>query len=258
MPISDATLMAYIDGELDVAAHAQVRDAIAADALVAQRVQRQVALRARVQGAFDPLLAEPVPERLLQALQPAAPTAPTARTAPEAPTAPPVARLDRARAAKASRAAWASDWRAWGGMAASVLVGVLIGMQMRGDGGAAPFAMHGGQLVARGAVDQALSTQLASAPLAAGTVQVQLSFIDRTGAYCRSFTTAGVAGLACQRGSDWAVQSLVPREATTSEGLRQAATALPPAILGEIDRRIQGDALDAQAERAALLSRWRR
>ncbi len=247
MPISDDTVMAYVDGELDAAARDEVQRAIAADAALAERVRRQTALRQRLQGAFAPVLAEPMPERLLRAAQ-----APLAAPAP-----PKVASLAEVRAAKASRRAWASDWKAWGGMAASVLVGVLIGQQMSGDGAASPFAMQSGQLVAGGAVAQALSTQLASAPAADTGVQVQLSFVDKSGAYCRTFTSAGLAGLACHSGAQWAVQSLAQVEPGAGAGMRQAATALPPTILGEIDRRIQGGALDAEGERAALQRGWR-
>lgn len=246
MPITDDILMAYVDGELDEAAHDEVQRAIAADATLAERVRQQTALRQRLQGAFASVLAEPMPERLLRAAQ-----------APPA-TAPKVASLAQAREAKASRRAWASDWKAWGGMAASVLVGVLIGQQMSGDGATAPFAMQSGQLVAGGAVSQALSTQLASVPSVDAAVQVQLSFVDKSGAYCRTFTTVGLAGLACQSGGDWAVQSLAQVEPGAGAGMRQAATALPPTILGEVDRRIQGGALDAEGERAALQRGWRR
>ena len=248
MPITDDTLMAFVDGELDEAMRAEVQRAIAADATLAERVRRQTQLRQRLQGAFAPVLAEPMPERLLRAAQ-----APMVAAA-----APNVASLAEAREAKAARRAWALDWRAWGGMAASVLVGVLIGQQMSGHSDPLPFAMQSGQLVAGGVVGQALSTQLASAPAADAGVQVQLSFVDKSGAYCRTFTTAGLAGLACHSGAAWAVQSLVQVEPSAGAGMRQAATALPPAILGEVDSRIQGGALDAEGERAALQRGWRR
>lgn len=245
MPITDDTLMAYVDGELDESTRAEVQRAIAADAALAERVRRQTALRQRLQGAFAPVLAEPMPERLLRAAQ-----APAAAVK--------VASLAQAREARATRSAWFSDWKAWGGIAASVLAGVLIGRQMSGDGADSPLAMQSGQLVARGVIGQALSTQLASAPNAGAGVQVQLSFVDKSGAYCRTFTTAGLAGLACHGGQGWAVQSLAQVEPGAGAGLRQAATALPPSILGEVDSRIQGVALDAEGERAALQRGWRR
>ena len=38
---------------------------------------------------------------------------------------------------------------------------------------------------------------------------------------------------------------------------RQASSALPPAVLAEIDARLQGEPLDAAAERKARDAGWR-
>ena len=67
MPFSDEIVMAYVDGELGDATRAAIEVAMTTDADLAQRVARHRELRKRVQGAFDPVLAEPVPERLLAA-----------------------------------------------------------------------------------------------------------------------------------------------------------------------------------------------
>jgi hypothetical protein len=87
-----------------------------------------------------------------------------------------------------------------------------------------------------------------------------LSFVDHSGRYCRSFTTSAHAGLACRDDKDWAVQMLVQASpaATATGNARQAATALPPALMAEIDQRIEGPALDAAAEQQALQRGWRR
>ena len=69
MTFSDQTLSAYADGELDAATGAALEAAMATDPELARRVERQRALRARVQDAFAPVLAEPVPERLLARLR---------------------------------------------------------------------------------------------------------------------------------------------------------------------------------------------
>lgn len=242
--ISDATLMAYVDGELDAAARGEVQRAIAADAALAERVREQSALRARLQAAFAPPLDEPLPERLLQALQPA----------PAAPR--PVTDLGSARDARGARA-WMRDWTAWGGIAASLLAGVLIGQQT-GGGDTVAFETQGGRLVARGAVEQALSTQLASAPDDGAAVTVQLSFIDKAGHYCRTFSTAATAGLACRDGGQWLLQQSAAVEAAPGGAMRQAASALPATILGAVDQRIDGTPLDAAAEQAALRGGWQR
>ena len=73
--ISDELLFAYIDNELDAAARAEVEAVIAADPALAKRVDEQRALRTLLSGTFDPILSEPVPERLLAATQAPAPKA---------------------------------------------------------------------------------------------------------------------------------------------------------------------------------------
>ena len=58
-----------------------------------------------------------------------------------------------------------------------------------------------------------------------------------------------------------AVQALVPAPvspAASAGGLRQAATALPAAVLQAVDERIAGEALGATEERAALQRGWAR
>ena len=78
---------------------------------------------------------------------------------------------------------------------------------------------------------------------------------------CRAFDLPGQAGLACRSGEAWAVQALVASAAASAGaegGLRQAASPLPPALLGEIDQRIAGDPLNASAEQHARSQGWRR
>lgn len=242
-PVTDEMLMAYADGELEAPARAELERAMAADAALAERVRAHAALRARLQAAFAPELDEPVPERL----RPAAPPAPAGE----------VVDLAAQRAARRP-AASSGDWWRWGGLAASLLVGALLGRLWPGDGPAGDFESRAGRLVARGAVAQALSTQRAAAPPADARVAVQLSFVDRAGAFCRTFSTGRVAGLACRDGADWAVQVLAEGDAAGSGAMRQAASALPPAVLAAVDQRSAGRPLDAQAEEAALQRGWQR
>lgn len=241
MPISDERLMAYADGELDAAGRAEVEHALQQDPALAGRLRAQQALRERLQAAFGPELDEPVPERLQRTLA--------------APVVDLAARRERRR--RPAPDAW---WR-WGGLAASLLAGVLIGRLLPGGAPGSDFLERDGRLLARGAVAQALETQSAAAPAAGTEVAVQLSFVDRSGAYCRTFSTAALAGLACRNGA-WTVQVLAaaePDETPAAPGtLRQAASALPPAVLGAVDQRIAGRPLDAADEQAALSRGWQR
>lgn len=250
--ISDATLMAYVDGELDAAARGEVQRALAVDAALAERVRVQSALRERLRAAWQPVVDEPVPERLLRVLQP-----------PAAVPSRPVVDLGSAREARDARRArgvrpWMQDWTAWGGIAASLLAGILIGGLAPSGGDTVAFETQAGRLVVRGAVERALSTQLASAPAAGAPVAVQLSFVDKAGHYCRTFSTAGTAGLACRDGAQWLLQQATAAAATPDGAMRQAASTLPAPILGAVDQRIDGTPLDAVAERAALRNGWQR
>ena len=237
----DETLMAFADGELDEPMRVELERALAADTELRRRVTQMQAQRDRLAAAFAPVLDEPMPERLAALLQPAV-------------LPPSVADLGAVRERRRRMPTWAQ----WGGIAASVLLGVLVGAQFDRLAAGPGVALRDGKLVAEGAIRDALAAQLASAPLADAPVAVQLSFIDQTGAYCRTFSTAAVAGLACRQQDRWAVQTLVAAEAAPEGGVRQAASALPRAVLDAVDQRIAGDALDAGRERQARDQGWRR
>ena len=256
MKISHDSLMAYADGELDADSRTAVAQAVAADPALAAQVAAHQALRQRISTAFSADLTEPVPARLQAALQ--------------APATAQVVDLAARRAAQAAQSAPAAPdragnaahwgWRAWGGLAAGLMVGVLVGrLGLPANGQAAdPGAAA---LLANAALAQALGEQLAAALPAAGPVAVRLSFVDHYGRYCRAFELPGQAGLACRSGETWAVQALVARVATPAAAdaaLRQAASPLPPALLSEIDQRIAGDPLSASAEVQARSQGWRR
>jgi len=247
---TDDILMAFADGELDMAQRADIERESAVDAALRQRVTALTMQRERVAAAFAPVLDEPVPDRLTGLLRPSS-------TSPTSPSTAPVVNLGERRAAR-ERSARLPSWAQWGGLAASVLMGVLLGMQLKPSGTDAAIELRDGQWVAGGAVEQALAKQLASQPVAGAPVAVQLSFVDKAGSYCRTFSTAAMAGLACKQGERWAVQSLAAAASIPSSAVRQAASALPPAVLSAIDQRIAGDALDPVRERQARDSGWRR
>ncbi len=247
MKISEETLLAYVDNELDEATRAEIDAAIAADPELARRVEQQRSLRKLLGAAYDPVLDEPVPARLLAA------------TKPRSGIGAKVVELAAARKRRRStdRGAW--GWAQWGGMAACLVLGLFVGRSgLPGE----EIATQGGQLVARGTLAQALSTQLARSQATDAPVKVGTSFLSRGDEYCRSFTLARgrTGGLACRHGDDWQVRVLAQDSSAAPAGgdLRMASSALPPAVLRTIDEQIKGGALDAQAEQAALQRGWRR
>lgn len=245
MTFSEETLIAYADGELDAATRAAVEAAVAGDPQLAQRIARHRALRARVQDAYAPVLAEPVPERLLASVR-GAPATQRAQNAIEL-RAPP-------------RPRW--SWPQWGAMAASLLIGVLLGPQLlRPAAPQAALETRGGRVLAGGVLAQALSQQLASAQPPAAPVAIGVSFRARSGDYCRTFVlreTESLAGLACRAGSSWQVLALAQGAAARAAGsdYARAASTLPPAVARTLDDLIAGEPLDAAAESAARERGW--
>lgn len=259
MSFSDETLMAYADGELTPPERAEVERAMRGDPELAARVVRHQALRADVFAAFAPVLEEPVPARLSAIALPGKVADLAAARADRGARADGTEGADvRAVAPAASlatRRAW--SWAQWGGMAASLAIGVLAGSILLGGGTPqSGIASADGALVATGALAEALSTQLAADVPVGAKVRIGVSFIAKDGALCRSFSMGTAAGLACRGGAQWKLPVVAEAERGTAGAYRQAGSAMPAAVLAAIDERIAGAALDAEGERSARRGGW--
>lgn len=219
-------IVAYVDGELDAEATAEVEAAAKADPAVADAIAAHRALREDLFAAFAPIAEEPVPDRLVAAaMEPA-----------------PVVSLDAFRARRRQIVMQA------GALAACLVAGVGIALaltQPQGD-----FRPASGGLVAQGQLAQALSSQLASED--GGATRIGLTFRDRSGAVCRTFSTATSDGLACRSDKGWRVDALARNEGSAE--FRQAAS---PLIMSAAEDRMNGDAFDADAEKAARDKGWK-
>ncbi|MBK0393696.1 anti-sigma factor family protein [Ramlibacter algicola] len=243
MSWTDQDVTAFADGELEAGRASAFASDLAGDAHLQARVDAVRAQRSRIASAFEGVLREPVPDRLAALLgQPAA--NPVDR-APE--------RRRRADAANSPR--FLPPWATWGGMAASLVLGLAVGSRLAGGGSGDLVAQRDGGLVAAGPLARALETQLAKD--AAGPVQVQLTFADKQGRYCRTFTAQRMAGLACREAGSWQVAVLAPRVDATTGGLRQAASVLPGVVLATVDAQAAGGTLDAKAEGDLVQRGWR-
>jgi hypothetical protein len=244
MNLTDETLAAYADGELDEATRASIEAHMRADPEIAGRVAAHQALRMRVSAAFNPVLAEPVPERLA-ALTRASSTG--------------AGQVIELRPKRPAARQW--SWTQWGAMAASFILGAIVLRLALHDFGGAPVSVRDGRLVASGVLASALSQQLASAPPTNAEVQIGVSFRSRASQYCRAFVleeSSPLAGVACRAGSDWQLKVLAPAALAAGSGAyRQAASALPAAVRAEIDAQIAGEPLDANAERVARDRNWK-
>jgi anti-sigma factor RsiW len=257
MNISDETLMAYVDNTVDGETRAAIEGALAGDAALAARLAAHRQLVARVQGAYAPVMQESVPAHLV-ALAQRFGDAPGAKVLDFA-----ASREARARRHEAKRSHSIMPW--FGAMAASVLVGVMIGrVLVAGDAGpvstASMVEVRGGSLAAGGALAEALSGQLAQNQKSDAVVRIALSFRNKDGETCRAFKVASagdMAGIACRAGNDWRLRVMTEDRHEAGTVYRQASSALSPLLLQKVDEMIAGESLDAAAESAAAAKGWR-
>ena len=230
----DEEFFAWLDRELDGEAAERVAARVAGSAELTRRAEQHRKLVAGLRQAFQPVI--------------------------DASSEPPwVATevIDFGARATERRSRW--HWLAaprLAAMAASLAIGVVAGGVIFGSGGyESPVAVAGGQLVAAGALDQALDTQLASTPAAEGP-RIVLTFRDGSGRICRSFREAAATGLACREGGQWRINGLFPT-GEGQEGSYRMAAGEDPRLAALIDDTISGEPFDATQERAARASGWR-
>ena len=228
--IDEAMVIAWLDSELDEVTAARVAAAVANDPALRTMADAHRAMRARFAAAFGPIANEPV----------AMPT----------PSSAQVVSLAAVRAARAREAAAppARRWAIPGAIAASLLVGVLVGHGTLAPSGVGDRA---GALALAAPLSRALDNQLAGTP---GGVRVALSFRDHAGAYCRSFTATHLSGIACHGGEGWQLRYAAPGNAGTGDYRMAGSDAQQAEMVAAL---IAGEPLDAAAERKARDKGWR-
>jgi hypothetical protein len=254
MRIPDETLMAFADGELDGAARAAVEAAMREDPEIDKRVAEHRALRRRVEQAYAAELSEPVPERLMLAVNRAPVSSGNS-----------VVDLNSVRDSRARASAGAPAGKWWrqplGAIAASMIIGFGLGYGARHQSSSPLIRGAGGAVVAGADLAQALSHQLTAEQSPAAAVKIGVSFLAKTGDYCRTFSFSGAAspsGLACHHGQEWQIEALSRPigAAENSAPYRTAGSEMPPAILKAVEDQISGEPLDPAAETAARNAEW--
>lgn len=248
MTISDATLIAYVEGELEPAARAVVEAAVRSDPDVAAALARHQKQRGRPASTDDAVVEEPPAEELEAFIRAAV-----------GPAAIPAEVIDLAARRKARDASQPpSAPPRWAALAACFVCGLIVAAAF----GSTPPGLlkaQGRTLLAQGRLTEALDHDLASEPRRGrGIVQLGLSFRSRDGAYCRTFSAAdgpALSGVACRDGAAWTVRAAAFGAATATS---HAPSALAPAVQAAVDGLILGSPLDAKAEIAARLTGWRR
>lgn len=237
----DEQIHAYVDGTLPAAPAARLEADCQTDADLAARVDRQRQLRELLRAQFDPVLDEPVPRRLLEALD-AGPADAT------------VTPISAARRPRATPPAW------WSALAASLLLGLMLGWWLAGHGGL-PLTTGDGALLARGELEVALSEQLSGSAIRRSGIAVLASLRTGDGRICRAFRLAdGADGLACRESAGWRIAALAsasPQPPADGDSYRQAASALSPAVAAAMEQQQDGEALSPEEELRARAAGWR-
>ena len=228
----DEKFFAWLDGELGSAEAAEMEAKVAADPELAGLAEQHRKLGSRIRGAFDPIVAAHVPERLQNAVR------------------PPAEVIDFAARKRTLRFASIPQWAA---LAATLAVGVLLGTLVP-HGGGSPVEVEGGKIYAAAALNQALDTELASAP--AGKVRIGLTFRDQAGEICRSFTQSASSGLACRRQGRWELEGLFAAPEAQRSDYRMAA-GMDPNLAALVDSTMTGEPFDAATEKQAKSRGWK-
>jgi hypothetical protein len=221
---------AWLDGELQREEAARVAARVEADPALKAKAEQHRALASGLRGAFDPVVADAVPPPRFGSAE--------------------IVDFGAKRAAR--RVTFGVPQ--WAAMAATLAIGIVAG-QFVGDRSTAPVESRDGMLVAAASLDRALDAQLASVG-SDDPVRVGLTFRDRDGNICRSFTEASASGLACRKGEDWRVEGLFGTP-SGQQGDYRMASGEDPRLAALIDERIAGEPFDAAVEKASLERGWR-
>lgn len=226
MVIEEERFFAWLDGELGAEESAAVAEAVAASPELSARAERHRSMTARLRGAFDPLVIEPV-------------------------ALPGAEVIDFAAAQRArGERRW---WHEAAALAASLVLGLVIGTRFIVSD-SAPVTIAGERLVAAAALQRSLDRDLASAP-ASSAHRIGLTFRDAEGRICRTFSGSAANGLACRQDGRWGIEALVgPTEGQTGEF--RMASGQDPRLAALVDEMISGEPFDAAREKAARDRGW--
>lgn len=236
--VDETRFFAWLDGELEAEEASRVEAAVAADPELARLADEHRRMAASLRRSFDRIADAPVPQPLQDALKPAGAEV-----------------IDLNALRRPRRPIFSGTASQWAAMAATLALGIFVGMNASPDSTGAPVDVHGDRLYAAGAVDEALDRQLASAG-SQGAVRVGLTFRDHGGAICRTFETAAASGLACRSDGAWSVRGMFAAGESSSSDYRMASGG-DPRLMDLVDSTMAGEPFDAAAEAEAKRRDWR-
>jgi surface antigen len=241
-PVSDETLMAFADGALDDAEMEAVAEAVSNEPLLAQKLERMMQTNQLLHAAYDGPMREAVPKSLVDAVRPA----------------PDFAAL-QARAANEN-----SRWPRWAALAATLLVGALLGSQF--SGAVKQQAQTDETILASAAMQNALENSASLEKVALGggeSLTPQLSFQSGDKRFCRQFllrkNDKNQQGIACRDTKGWSIAALMPAHAAGQAvgGYATASGETDSALDDFMTRLGAQDPLDARAEKKLIAKAWR-
>ncbi len=234
--MDEQKFFAWLDGELDPAEAETIAAQVSADPDLRRKAEQHRAFGATLRAAFDPVMQAPAS---LDAFVPAAGGT--------------VASLAEARVARAERRT-PTVWHQAAAIAATFLVGIATGNLLLSNP-SSPIAPESGRLVASASLEEALYSRLASAPANEGP-RIGLTFRDKAGSICRTFTDRAANGLACHENGDWRMRALFQAPEGQATDYRMAAGG-DPNLMAVVDETMAGEPFDAVQERAVMERGWR-
>lgn len=258
IPVTDAELLAFLDGTLDDDARIDaIAAAVNADPALAARAEALAQAdetSGAVRDAFAPVLDAPVPDHLARIVA--------------APESAEVAGLAPGRTLPVPANDTGSNWRwpQFAAMAASLALGVIIGGPLLTGGDAGEASADGALVLASAdgtATAPALASMLDSAPSGTavdlaglGRGEVVLTFRNLDGQLCRQFLieSAGATSdaLACaDTAGAWQIEAFGRRPAPLGE-MTLAGGDAAPAVVAAVDAIIDSDPLVGAEEAAEL------
>jgi hypothetical protein len=231
-PIDDEVLSAFLDGELPPKEMERVATLLAERPDLNAKVLHHEKLRSNLRQAFAEIVSASVPDRLRQAAQSA-----------------PISwrwRLKRFLAFPSIKFLVPAGAT----LAAGLVIGFLL--QPTND-----LTFNNGALMASGTLATALDDKLASSGYDGTGPRIGISFRNRDGRDCRTFTNGNLAGLACHQQNGWTIGTLVHQPSEQSGTYRMAGSEMPDAIRQAVTASIAGEPFDAAAEKAAREIGWK-
>lgn len=276
--VSDEILMAYADGELTPEECQALERLLRQDPVLRARLEPFIETRTQLASAFEHTLREPVPERLIAAIERARPSSARASLA-GFPLGGRIRAFIEAAASHLAPGGYGVTPALAASMAALVVAGGAVGwVAGRATSPSPPpqeialIAASGQDLVAAGALAQALDANPSRTILRTDGGQTSIepivSFKTKTDTVCREYrvTVAAAkndsAGLACRNpNGTWRIAQHVetPKQITGApqEGDYQTATGTNnPAIDAMVETIISGEAFGEIDEARFLKSGW--